>query len=158
MSYEVQPTSNQDLGGGGGREGGREGKRGTTTTTTTTTNDVQPNRKVTRIKQQLRFHHVTTKDVQRKKSWWVRTTRASEKLNKNRRKKGVGEGKVVLKINKLEMRKKKGEIWSKRASKPRHHPRRQRVQRRIARVPPTHMEGRGLPPPHRHRLLLAVNE
>jgi hypothetical protein len=153
MSYEVQPTSKQDLGGGGGREGRKEGVG---TKTTTTTNSVQPNRrKVTRIKQQLRFDHVTTKDVQRKKSWWVRATL---KLNKNKRKKRSRRGKVVLKINKLEMWKKKGERWSERASKPRHYPRRQRVQRRIARVPPTHMEGRGLPPPHRHRLLLAVNE
>jgi hypothetical protein len=79
MSYEVQPTSNQDLGGGGGREGGNQGGG---TKTTTTTNNVQPNRKVTRMEQQLRFDHVTTKDVQRKKSWWVRTTKASEKLNK----------------------------------------------------------------------------
>jgi hypothetical protein len=63
-------------------EGGKEG--GGTKTTTTNTNNVQPNRKVTRIKQQLRFDHVTTKDVQRKKSWWVRTTL---KLNKNRSKK-----------------------------------------------------------------------
>jgi molybdenum-dependent DNA-binding transcriptional regulator ModE len=61
-------------------EGGKEG--GGTKTTTTSTNNVQPNRKVTRIKQQLRFDHVTTKDVQRKKSWWVRTSIASQKLNK----------------------------------------------------------------------------
>jgi hypothetical protein len=63
-----------------GREGGKEGGG---TKTTTTTNNVQPNRKVTRMEQQqLRFDHVTTKDVQWKKSWWVRTTIASEKLNK----------------------------------------------------------------------------
>jgi hypothetical protein len=97
QKHEVQPTSNQDLGGGGGRQGRKEGGG----IKTTTTNNVQPNRKVTRIEQQLRFDHVTTKDVQRKKSWWVRTTRASEKLNKNRRKKRSRRGKVVLKIKQI---------------------------------------------------------